>query len=260
MKNILLSENNKVIHIKLNRPEKRNAFNAEMIGELTDAFKRVDKNSARVVYLEGEGPSFCAGADLEWMKSIKDFSYEDNMKDSKVLFDMFMAVKKCPLPLITRVHGHVMGGANGLAAVSPLVAAENNTAFAFSEVKVGLVPAVISPFVLAKMNRSSAIEKMLTGRVFSVEEAQQGGLVQYVGDVHDVNMYIEKCIKRIKSAGPEAVFETAQLLHRIEGERDWAKLKEITAKVISERRVSEEGQEGLNAFFEKRNPKWQEGL
>lgn len=253
MENIRIEKEESLLKIILNRPDKRNAFNAEMIEELTEAFKSI--GDARVVLLKGAGASFCAGADLNWMKSMKSYSLDDNRKDSEKLYEMFDQLKKCPVPVIGQVHGHVMGGALGLLALCDIAAAEKETKFCFSEVRVGLVPAVISPFVLSKVPAGKARRWMLTADVFGARDAESMGLVNYVGDEEGIEHYVQERLNSFKSLGPEAVRDTKYLLN---GLSHWSEDKALveTTRVIAARRVSEEGQEGLNGFLEKRKPKW----
>ncbi len=238
MEFIKIEDKNSCFLITLNRPEKRNAFHPQMIKEITEAFNSVENSSARYVHLVGSGESFCAGADLEWMKSMKEFNLSENIADSVELFNMFEAVSRCPLPITAKVKGHVMGGANGLLAMCDVVAAEENTKFAFSEVLLGLVPAVISPFILSKMHKSSARNLMITGRRFDAQEALVGGLIEFKGSVEAVDKYLESVHKSICAAGPDAVDETISLLGAIESGLDWEEIKDLTTKVIAERRVS----------------------
>lgn len=252
---VKVEEKNELFSIRLNRPDVRNAFHPEMIQQLTEAFAKATHSKARAVFLTGEGPSFCAGADLEWMKSMKNFSLQENAKDSEKLFTMFETARNCLLPIVCRIQGHVMGGATGLVAVSDLVAAESTTRFCFSEVKLGLAPAVISPFILRKMNMSQARELMLTARIFSAEEAQVGGLINFQGSPQEVDQYLRSQLQLIFASGPEAVRATKQLINTVT-QPLLNGLKEQTAKVIAERRVSHEGQEGLRAFFDKDTPRW----
>ena len=244
--------------IQLNRPEKRNAFHPQMIKEITEAFRAVKNSSARYVHLCGAGESFCAGADLEWMKSMKEFSYQENKEDSLELFAMFETMSQCHLPITARVQGHVMGGANGLLSMCDVVAAEENTKFAFSEVRLGLIPAVISPFVLSKMHKPLARSLMVTGRVFSTKEAYNGGLIEFAGNNEEVGEFLTTVHKSIVSAGPEAVKDTINLLGEVENCFDWEQVRDITTTAIAEKRVSDEGQEGLSSFFEKRKASWLE--
>ncbi len=243
-------------HITLNRPEKRNAFHPEMIKEITESFKMAARESkAKLVFLSGEGKSFCAGGDLDWMKSMKDYSLEENKKDSEDLFQMFQAGYELDLPIIAKVHGHVMGGALGLISICDIVAAELQTLFCFSEVKWGLVPAVISPFVTRKMKKSRADQYMLSAKVFSSEEALESGLVHFAGDEPSLNKFLEAQFDLFSGAGPQALRETKKLLKKIEGfgPRDF---KSETTEVIAARRISEEGQKGLQFFIDKKSPDW----
>lgn len=253
MENIKIEKAGSVLKITLSRPDKRNAFNAGMISELTSAFS--DIKDCRAVLLSGEGQSFCAGADLNWMKSMKDYSLEDNKKDSEKLYAMFSAIQNCPVPLIGKVQGHVMGGALGLLALCDIAAAEKDTQFSFSEVKVGLVPAVISPFVLSKVPAGKARRWMLTGDVFGARDAESLGLVNYVGDEAGINQYVDDRLKSFDKLGPEAVKDTKFLINGLSKWNEQQAFEETT-RVIAARRVSEEGQEGLNGFLEKRRPKW----
>ena len=191
---------------------------------------------------------------------MKGYAFDKNQKDSVQLFAMFEAAAQCPIPIVAKVKGHVMGGANGLVAMADIAAACSDTVFAFSEVRLGLVPAVISPFVLAKMNKASAREKMITGRRFSEPERLNSGLVQFVGAEKAVDRFINEITEAILNSGPEAVHTTIQLLGDLDRCSDWEQIKELTTRVIAERRVSVEGQEGLTAFFDKRKPTWSKSL
>ena len=253
---IKVEESKSCYQIALNRPDKKNAFHSEMIAELTQAFKGIKSSKSRYVHICAEGPSFSAGADLDWMKSMKDFSFEENKRDANLLFDMFEALSQSPLPITAKVKGHVMGGANGIVAMCDVVASETQTLFAFSEVKLGLIPAVISPFVLSKMSKSMARGLMLSGRAFTAGEALQGGLIHFQGSSSEVDEYLNKVHKSFLEAAPEAVKETLALLGTIENCYEWGEVREVTTNAISERRVSREGQEGMSAFFEKRKPNW----
>ena len=244
--------------VQLNRPEKRNAFHPQMIQEITEAFKAVNDSSARYVHLCGTGESFCAGADLEWMKSMKNYSLDENKKDSLELFAMFETISQCHLPITAQVQGHVMGGANGLLSMCDVVAAEEKTKFSFSEVRLGLVPAVISPFILSKMHKPAARSLMVTGRVFTAQEAYIGGLIDYQGTKDEVDKFLKSVHKSILAAGPEAVKDTISLLGEVENCFDWEQVRDLTTSAIAEKRVSDEGQEGLSAFFEKRKASWVE--
>jgi methylglutaconyl-CoA hydratase len=258
MNNIRLERKNMVATVWLNRPDVRNAFNPDVIAELTVLFNR-DLNQdtkLRAVILRGEGKSFCAGADLGWMQSMVNYTLAENIHDSENLFRMFSVMRECPVPVIGQVHGHAMGGALGLVAVCDIVAAEMSTQFCFSEAKLGLAPAVISPFVLEKMHSAPAHRYMLTAEMFSAESAKEAGLVHFVGSSLETDTFVQKQIELIHENGPEAVRATKALLRFSAKPIDWAQVMAETTRVISERRVSAEGQEGLKSFFGKKSPNW----
>ena len=234
-----------VLRVTLARPERRNAFDAALIEELTAAF--ADGGDARAVVLSGDGPSFSAGADVEWMRSSVDLSYDENVADALRLRAMLDAIDSCPAPVIARVQGHALGGGCGLVACSDIVIAEPAAQFAFSEVKLGIVPAVISPFALAKIGAGAARRYFVTGERFSAETALRIGLVHEVAD--DLDTAVERVVGELLSAGPEAARAAKELAR--------APLSpEETARRIAAHRTSEEGQEGLRAFLEKRAPAW----
>ena len=263
MNRIRVQHDAHLIRIILSRPQARNAFDAESIREITEAFEKIavgssSDASARAVLMTGEGPSFCAGADLAYMKSMSQFTREENQADADRLFAMFEAVRSCPLPVIARVHGHVMGGALGLVACADIVLAEVGTQFAFSEVKLGIIPAVISPFVSQRMLPAYARRYMLSGELFDAEVARRAGLVAFVGDSTECNSE-EACLSRaFAAAGPEAVKNTKALLRQIQklDPQDPLQLRQQVTRAIAERRVSAEGQEGLGAFLQRREPNW----
>jgi methylglutaconyl-CoA hydratase len=216
-----------------------------LIAELTDAF--TDVGDARAVVLSGEGPSFCAGADVEWMRSSVDLSRDENVEDALRLRAMLEAIDGCPAPVVARIHGHALGGGVGLVACCDVAVAEPDTQFAFSEVKLGIVPAVISPFALAKIGPSAARHLFVTGERFGADVALRIGLVHEVSD--DLDAVVERVIRELLSAGPAAARSAKQLAR--------APLSaDETARRIAEHRTSDEGQEGLRAFLEKRPPGW----
>jgi methylglutaconyl-CoA hydratase len=256
MKNIRLLDFEGVAEVILARPDLRNAFNPEMIAEITLTFKALAKRKdLRAIVLRGEGKSFCAGADLGWMKEMAKYSLAKNKKDSEKLFEMFAVIDACPLPVIGLVQGAAFGGALGLMACCDIVVAEEQTQFCFSEVKLGLVPAVISHFVLKKAILGFVAPLMLLGRVFSSQEAERAGLVHSVVNSTDLEQTKNALLNQLGDVGPEAVRETKKLIHKLGGLTP-AKAKAETTKVIAARRVSSEGQEGLKAFFDKKNPLW----
>ncbi|MCB0349802.1 MAG: enoyl-CoA hydratase/isomerase family protein [Bdellovibrionales bacterium] len=256
MSDIIVKKEKFYYTVKLNRPEKHNAFTPETISELTEFFKMADKDKfAGAIVLSGEGKSFCAGGDLEWMKSAVDHTLKENMADSKKLFEMYEAAANCTLPVIGYLHGSVFGGGVGLAAICDIAVAEFDTRFCFSEVKLGLVPAVISSFVLKKMNMNKAKELMLTGEVFEAPEAMAAGLIEFSGRELEAKAYVESVLNNIGKNGREATREVKRLISQLRFS-DEKSTKEESIKVISERRVSAEGQEGIKSFLEKRKPAW----
>lgn len=258
-KQILYTVENAVAHVTLNRPEVHNAFHPDMIAEITKAFRTIQKDkSLRAVLLSGNGKSFCAGADLGWMKSMAKFTLAQNKKDAGQLYDMFAAIRDCGIPVVAKVQGAVMGGALGILSVCDVVLAETNTLFGFTEVRMGLAPAVISTFVANKMNRSSMDRYFLTGSKFSAQEAKASGLVHIVADsVELLDQMTDVFMKdELLAAGPQALRETKKLLRSLDTFKTEAKAKSATTALIAKLRVSKEGQEGLQSFFEKRKANW----
>ncbi len=245
MSSLRIKRDGSILSLTLARPERRNAFDAELIAELKGAF--ADVGDARVVVLSGEGESFCAGADVEWMRASIDLSYEENVQDARRLRHMLETVDACPAPVVARVHGHALGGGCGLVACADIAIAAEDTQFAFSEVKLGIVPSVISPFALGKIGPSAARRYFVTGERFDAQTALRIGLVHEVAA--DPDAALKHVLDELKSAGPEATRHAKRLvLERPEGL--------ATERRIAERRASEEGQEGLKAFLEKRKPGW----
>lgn len=248
-----------IANVTLHRPEVHNAFDEQMIAELTEAFRRIEKDATvRVVVLRGEGKSFCAGADLSWMRKMKDFSEAENREDSRRLAAMFAAIDQCTRPVIARIHGAALGGGSGLAAVSDLVIAEEQARFGFTEVRLGIVPAVISPYVIGKIGAGHARATFLSGRRFSAASAVQMGLAHRMESGLDaLEAALEQEVGEYLQAAPQATQHAKQLIRQISG-RAVADVTEETIQTIASLRVSEEGQEGMAAVLEKRVPKWQE--
>jgi methylglutaconyl-CoA hydratase len=240
-----IERDGRVLRVAMARPERRNAFDAALIDELAAAF--VDVGEARAVVLSGDGPSFSAGADVEWMRSSVDLRYEENVADALRLRAMLDAIDSCPAPVVARVQGHALGGGCGLAACSDIVIAEPGAQFAFSEVKLGIVPAVISPFALAKIGTGAARRYFVTGERFSAEVALRIGLVHEVAE--DLDAAVDRVVAELLSAGPEAARAAKELARA-------PLAAEETARRIAAHRTSDEGQEGLRAFLEKRPPGW----
>ena len=234
-----------VLRVTLARPASRNAFDAALIAELSEVF--VDVGTARAVVLSGEGASFCAGADVEWMRASVDLDREANVADANALRGMLEAIDRCPPPVVAVVHGHALGGGVGLVAVADIVLADPGTVFAFSEVKLGIVPAVISPYALRRIGESAARRYFVTGERFDAETALRIGLVHEV--TSDLEAALARLLGELRTAGPRAARHAKRLvLDRPDGPE--------TARLIAERRTSDEGQEGLRAFLERRRPAW----
>lgn len=251
-----LKEAAHVAYVKLNRPDIRNAFDPSMIADITKAFTDLEKRQdIRAIVLQGEGKVFCAGADLNWMREMVSYTLEQNKEDSLKLFGMFEAIAKCSLPVIGLVQGAAFGGALGLVACCDYVMADPQTQFCFSEVKLGIAPAVISAFINRKATPGKVRHFMMSGTVFNSQQAFEAGLVNEIAANTDFTTRLEHILKQYKECGPEAVRETKKLLNDIP-ELSWADQKKRTSQLIAERRVSAEGQEGLKSFLEKRSPAW----
>lgn len=254
MSSLKITNDKNSLVVELNRPDIHNAFNAEMIEELTQTFLNIP-NGVRAILLKGAGKSFCAGGDLNWMKAMARFSREENLKDSEKLFEMFEAIYRAPVPVIAKVHGNIFGGGLGLLAACDVVAAVRESKYCFSEAKLGLVPAVISAFVLKKSSPMLARQMMLTAQIFDENKAQEMGLVNFIGSDEEVEDFVQSQIEFFKSNGADALKDTKYLLDFVPM-NTWDAIKKETTRVIAERRVSQEGQEGMKAFFEKRKPTW----
>jgi len=253
---ISITTDGSVVRVTLNRPDVRNAFNEELIAELTAWAESVRTGAARVAVLAGAGKVFSAGADLTWMSKMIGYSREENVRDARAMARMFEALDRLPIPLIARVHGAALGGGAGLAAVCDVVVAAENAAFAFTEVKLGILPAVISPYVMARIGRSAARELFLTGARFSASRAKEIGLVHVVADEAELDRVVAKYVNDLLSSAPEAVSAAKQLIAEVAG-RSRADAVEYTIEAIADRRISNEGQDGMRAFLEKRPPSWQ---
>lgn len=245
--------------VNLDRPEVRNALNPELIRELTEAFRWLDsRDDIRVIVLKGNGPAFCAGADLAYMKAMASFSRGQNMADAERLSKLFQAIHFCNKAVITVVHGACIGGANGIVAASDIVIAATDTRFAFSEVRLGITPATISPFVVQKIGPTAAKELMLTGRRFTAQEAKDFRLVNVVVAEDALIDTERQYIEHFMHASPDAVAECKKLLRLVEGADDpYDPVFTHTSAIIADQRASQAGQEGMAAFFEKRKPRWE---
>lgn len=242
-----------VKEVWLNRPELHNAFNAELIEEMISLFESF--KDERLIILSGKGNSFCAGADLNWMKSMKDYSKEENFKDSKRLAKMFSTINECDVPVIGRVNGHALGGGVGLVSVCDYVVAVESALMGFTEVRLGLIPAVISPYCISKIGESNARAWMLSGERFNAEVGKSMGLVhETVVSLADLDARMEEVKKKFLAAGPVAAKEAKKLIRGVV--KNLKASEDFACNMITERRVSSEGQEGMRALLEKDKPAW----
>ena len=248
-----------VERLTLNRPDVRNAFNEDVIAELTEwatqAAAAPIQARPRVVVLAGAGKMFCAGADVTWMAKTVTYTEKENVRDATAMSRMFAALNSLPMPLIGRIQGAALGGGAGLAAVCDIVVADDQAVFGFTETKLGILPAVISPFALAKIGHSAARELFLTGARFSAARAREIGLVHAVVPASELDMTIDRYVTELLTAGPEAVAAAKALIPQVAA-ATIEDAQAMTARAIAARRVSEEGQEGLRAFLDKRKPGW----
>jgi len=240
--------------ITLARPDVRNAFDADLIAQLTAILGRIDPTS-RAVVLRSEGDAFCSGADLNWMRGMADFSLAENVADSRALAQMFRGLDELPMPLLARVQGAAIGGGCGLVAVADIAVASTEAVFAFTEVRLGILPAVVSPYVVRKIGFAHATALFTTGIRFDARRAYEVGLVETVEDPAKLDGKISFYLDAIVAGGPHAVNAAKRLVREVAG-RPVADVREKTVERIAGIRVSEEGQEGMRSFLERRKPKW----
>lgn len=254
-----LVKEGEVVTVFLNRPEVHNAMNETLMRELTTCFKELSNDPhTRIVVLTGNGKSFCAGADLNWMKSMVSYSEKENIKDSRLLLELYDTIYQCPKPVIARVNGHAFGGGIGLFTVCDVVIAVPGCKFAFSEVKLGIIPSVISTYISRRITGLSHMRRLfITGERFTSEYAEKIGLIDHVVPEEKLEETVQKYIDLLRSSGPKAIMEIKKLIDAYE-QLTIDAYKEHTVRKIAELRVSNEGQEGINAFLEKRKPKWSE--
>lgn len=252
---ITVSQVGATVSVALNRPDVRNAFNETLISELTGWARGAAASGARVAVLSGAGRVFSAGADLVWMSKMAGATRDENVADARAAAEMFAALDALPIPLVGRVHGAALGGGVGLAAVCDIVVAADDCIFGLTEAKLGIVPAIISPFVIGKIGRSMARELFLTAARFSAARAQGMGLVHAVVPESDLDTTIDAYVKDLLTSGPEAIAGAKALVAAVAG-RDPSEVLELTAEVIARHRVSAEGQAGMRAFLEKRQAPW----
>jgi methylglutaconyl-CoA hydratase len=242
--------------VTFNRPEVHNAFNATLIHEMADLFTQIEKdNDIRVVVLTGEGKSFCSGADLNWMREVVNQTFEQNLAESNALANLFHQIYAFKRPVVGRINGAAIGGGTGFVAICDIAVAARTAKFSFSEVKIGVVPACIGPFVIKKMGEGKARELFITGERMDAERAFQVGLVSKVVDFNQLDIEVEKLIDSILTSGPEAVAMAKKLVSEVPAMAP-EQYGPYTAEMIARLRISKEGQEGMDAFLNKRKPNW----
>jgi methylglutaconyl-CoA hydratase len=257
MKTIELRHHGQVVTVALNRPEQHNAFNGDMIAELTAVFRELDgRDDVRAVILTGNGRSFCAGADVATMRAAADYTFEQNVADGHAIFDLMAAVDGCRKPVVGRVNGAAIGGGGGLVSCCDIVVAVERARFGFSEARLGIVPAVISPFVLAKIGPTHGRELFLTGERFDAARARHIGLIHHVVAEEMLDDKVQERVAELLQAAPGAQAQVKELVRAV-AYRPKDELRDFTTKAIARRRASDEGREGLSAFLEKRAPWWQ---
>ena len=247
-----------VLTVSLNRPDLHNALSPAIVVALTELFTDLPRrDDVRVVVLTGRGRSFCAGADLAAMRAAADFTFDQNVADGRAIFDLMLAIDRCPQPVVGRVNGPAIGGGVGLVSCCDIVVAVERAVFAFSEARLGIVPAVISPFVLAKIGPAAARELFLPGERFDARRAQAIGLAHHVVAESDLDAVVAERVAQLLQAAPEAQATIKQLIHTV-AFRPTESVRDYTAETIARRRAADEGREGMSAFLEKRKPRWQE--
>lgn len=260
MKHLQLQFERGVETVTLNRPEVRNAFNDEMIAELTAVFDELAKrDEVRCIVLAGNGPAFCAGADLNWMKRIASYTREENIEDASKLARLLEIIFRCPKPTVARVHGDAYAGGTGLVAVCDMAVAADTAQFCLSEVRLGLIPATISPYVIRAMGARAAHRWFLTAERFSAAEALRLGFVHEAVPAADLDTRVGLLTQALVGAGPQAVKACKKLLHDVAGHEITAGLVRRTVEGIADIRASEEGREGIQSFLGKRKPNWLSG-
>ena len=245
-----------VEHLVLNRPDVRNAFNDDVIVELTAWARAAAQDTAlRVVVLSGAGKVFSAGADANWMARMVDYSRDENVRDATLMAEMFLALDSLPAAVVGRIHGAALGGGAGLAAICDVAIAADDAVFGFTETKLGILPAVISPYVLPKIGPSAARELFLTGMRFSAQRAKEIGLVHAVVAPGELDATVDRYVAELLSASPTGIAASKRLISQVWGQSAQEAMS-ITAEAIAAQRVSPEGQDGLRAFLQKRSPRW----
>ena len=251
----LAADDRGVTRLTIARAERRNAFDANVIAELVAALGRVTPSS-RVVVLASEGSAFSAGADLEWMKGMVDYGVDENVADSRMLAQLFGALDELPMPVVARVQGPAIGGGAGLVAVADVAIASTDAVFAFTEVRLGIIPAVVSPYVVRRVGPAHATALFVTGMRFDAEHARAIGLVDWVEAPDRLDARVEEIVTAILAGGPRAVNAAKRLVREVDALAP-AQARDLTVERIAALRVSDEGQEGMRAYLDKRRPRWE---
>lgn len=258
-KTLLVEQRGAALHVTLNRPEVHNAFNDELIHEAVDFFSGLKGGAVRAIVLRGSGPNFCAGADLNWMAKMVSYGRDENVRDAALLAKMFAVIDECPIPVIGRVQGAAIGGGVGLVAACDIAISMESSKFGLSEVKLGILPAVISPYVIGKIGASHARALFLTGERFPAARALAIGLVHRLTESEvALDAAVDETVSNLTSSGPEAVAECKKLIDFVASNNRAASIP-YTIEAIAQRRVSAEGQEGMSSFLKKGKPAWSRG-
>jgi len=253
-----LSLDRSVLRVALNRPQMHNAMNPEMMGALFAVFRELPRrDDVRVVVLTGNGRSFCGGVDLAFMRAAADYDFEQNVADGQAIFDLMQIVDTCPKPVIGRINGAAIGGGVGLVSCCDIVVTVESAVFGLSEVRLGILPAVISPFLLAKIGESNGRELFLTGERFDARHAQRIGLVHHVVAEANLDSTVDERVDQLLQAAPGAQAAAKELIRTV-ATQPKMDTREYTSRLIGERRASDEGRDGMSAFLEKRKPAWQD--
>jgi len=254
--NIEIEILDQVCTVWLNRPEKHNAFNETMLLELTDCYENFDNEDILCIVLRGRGKSFCAGVDLNWLKDGAKNDFEQNYHESLLLSECFYSIYSCGRPTIALVHGSSVGGANGLLAACDFAFCTDETVFSLSEVKIGIVPACISPYVIKRVGEFEARELMLTGRRINGKEAEAFHLVNKSMPAEILDEKLSETVTLLRTSGPKAMGHCKNLIFNVSNNLTLEEAYDFTAKMIANIKISDEGQEGMTAFLEKRKPGW----
>jgi methylglutaconyl-CoA hydratase len=254
---ISVSLENEIARVYLNRPEKSNALNIEVIRELNDAFTQIDKDSSvRFIIISSESSNFCSGADLKWMLGAKELTKEQNYQECMEMAGLYSTIYNSQKIILASVAGACIGGGIGLVAASDFCIASDNSYFQFGEVKLGLIPATISPYVIQRIGYQNTKKLMLTGELYLAEQALEMGLIDYIAAPLQLNRTVDHLIANLRQAGRESISKTKALLNHLGPIQIDAQLKQLTAEMIASARVSDEGMKGIEAFLDKRKPKW----